>query len=58
LSRKVDADIAQRAFDALKKWRFQPAQQNSRPVSGEMEVQFRFGGGAVAERRAAGAGGD
>jgi len=57
LTRKVDSEIANSAFDALKRWRFEPAERNNKPVAAELEVQFRIAPGAVAERRPAGDGG-
>jgi len=58
LTRKVDSEIANSAFDALKRWRFEPAERNNKPVTAELEVQFRIAPRAVAESRPSGTGGD
>lgn len=38
----IDTDLDQSAVDAVKEWRFTPAQRNDKPVAVRVSVEIRF----------------
>ena len=38
----IDTDLDQSAVDAVKEWRFAPAQKNDKPVAVRVSVEIRF----------------
>ena len=44
LTKRVDGDLGRSAVEAAKRWRFEPARQEDRPVESSMVVKFQFGG--------------
>ena len=44
LTKRVDGHLGRSAVEAAKRWRFEPARQEDRPVESSMVVKFLFGG--------------
>jgi protein TonB len=42
IERSGSRDLDRAASDAVRRWRFQPAQSNGQPVPGSIEVPFDF----------------
>ena len=38
----IDSDLDQSAVDAVKEWRFAPAQRNDKPIAVRVSVEIRF----------------
>jgi len=44
LTKRIDGHLGRSAVEAAKRWRFEPARQEDRPVESSMVVKFLFGG--------------
>ncbi|MEE7561311.1 energy transducer TonB, partial [Xanthomonas sp. Kuri4-2] len=40
--RSGSRDLDRAAMETVRRWRFQPAQNNGRPVAGSLEIPFEF----------------
>jgi TonB family protein len=43
LTKDVDSKLGLSAIQAAKRWRFEPARMDDKPVASDMVVRFRFG---------------